>query len=95
MKALRRFFDRYKTVIVWIIVVGFFLGGGALAAFRYMDPSRDSSQPDERAVIAVNEEDILQSDLDEAYQNLIQRQEQLYRQYGRDFSRTTGVGRKS
>ena len=83
---LRRFFDQYKGVIVWIIVVGFFLGGGALAAFRYMDPSRNSSQPTKKVAITVNDENINQSKLDSTYENLVERQKQLYQQYGRDFS---------
>ena len=58
---MRRFFDKYKSVIVWVMVAGFFLGAAVFAAFRYVGPSPDdqnSSQDTEKAALIVNGEKI-------------------------------------
>ncbi|MFW6422156.1 MAG: SurA N-terminal domain-containing protein, partial [Candidatus Bipolaricaulota bacterium] len=88
---VRRFFDRYKVIIVWIMVIGFFLGAAGLAAFQYMRPSssRDSATggEDQSVAIKVDGNSISENQFDQAYENAIRQQEQVYSQYDRDFSK--------
>lgn len=85
---LRRFFERYQKIIVWIMVIGFFLGAVAFAALRYFGQGTSGGTQNETSVaIMVNEDKITQSQFNDAYQQYIDRQKQLYSQYGRDFSK--------
>lgn len=87
---MNRFFDRHKKTIIWIMVIGFFLGSVGLAAFQYMQPGGGSSSSDEdpetNVALVVNGDEISESEFQNTYDNLIQRQESLYSQFDQDFS---------
>jgi len=84
---VRRFFDKYKGVIVWVMVIGFFLGAAVATAFRYTRPT-DSGQGKDSSEVAlvIGEETISKDHFDNAYQNTLDRQKALYQQFGRDLS---------
>ncbi|MFW6048883.1 MAG: tetratricopeptide repeat protein [Candidatus Bipolaricaulota bacterium] len=86
---MNRFFDRYKEVIIWIMVIGFFLGGVGLVAFRYLTPSSGSSggsEPTKSVALVVNGEEVYEETFQSMYDNIIAQQESLYSQYGQDFN---------
>ncbi|MFB6290674.1 MAG: tetratricopeptide repeat protein [Candidatus Bipolaricaulia bacterium] len=87
---MNRFFDRHKKTIIWVMVIGFFLGSVGLAAFQYMRPgggsSSDKSSQKEVALV-VNEKKVYKSEFRDAYETAIERQKSLYSQFGQDFSR--------
>ncbi|MFW6071084.1 MAG: tetratricopeptide repeat protein [Candidatus Bipolaricaulota bacterium] len=87
---MNRFFDRHKKTIIWIMVIGFFLGSVGLAAFQYMQPGGGSSSEDSGSgtsvALVVNGDEIKESEFQNTYDNLMQRQESLYSQLDRDFS---------
>lgn len=88
---MNRFFDRHKKTIIWVMVIGFFLGSVGLAAFQYMRPGGGgtSSGQDsvEQVAIVVNGDEVTNSEFQNAYDNAIERQKSLYSQFGQDFSR--------
>jgi len=87
---VNRFFDRHKKKIIWIMVIGFFLGSVGLAAFQYMRPGGGSSSGGDsgkEAALIVNEEKVYRSEFQDAYDRAIERQKSLYSQFGQDFSR--------
>ncbi len=87
---MNRFFDRHKKTIIWVMVIGFFLGSVGLAAFQYMQPGGGSSSEDASSgasvALVVDGDEIKESEFQNAYDNLMQRQESLYSQFGQDFS---------
>lgn len=86
---MNRFFDRHKKTIIWVMVIGFFLGSVGLAAFQYMRPGGgNSGDGDSGTTVAlvVNGDEISESEFQNTYDNLVQRQESLYSQFGRNFS---------
>ncbi len=86
---MNRFFDRYKEVIIWIMVIGFFLGGVGLVAFRYLTPSGGSSGGSEATnsvALMVNGEEVYEETFQNLYDNIIAQQESLYSQFGQDFN---------
>ncbi len=85
---MNRFFDRHKKTIIWVMVIGFFLGSVGLAAFQYMRPGGSSSGggSGKEVALVVNDEKIYESELQQAYEDLVERQKSLYSQFGRDFS---------
>lgn len=86
---MNRFFDRYKAVIIWIMVIGFFLGGVGLVAFRYFGPSGSSSGGDKtkEAVLTVNGDEVYRAEYRNVYENIVNRQQSLYSRFGQDFSK--------
>ncbi|MFW6111561.1 MAG: tetratricopeptide repeat protein [Candidatus Bipolaricaulota bacterium] len=87
---MNRFFERYKSTIIWIMVIGFFLGSVGLAAFQYMRPGGSSSGKDgseEEVALVVNGDEISGTEFNNSYENLVERQKSLYSQFGQDFSR--------
>ncbi len=89
---MNRFFDRHKKTIIWIMVIGFFLGSVGLAAFQYMRPGGGGSSSGqegsgEKVAIVVNEDEVTNAEFQNAYENTIERQKSLYSQFGQDFSR--------
>ncbi len=88
---MNRFFDRHKKTIIWVMVIGFFLGSVGLAAFQYMRPGGGGQSSDgssgKQVALVVNDEEIYQSEFQSTYDNALQRQKQLYSQFGQDFSR--------
>ncbi|MBS3736099.1 MAG: tetratricopeptide repeat protein [Candidatus Bipolaricaulota bacterium] len=88
---MNRFFDRHKKTIIWIMVIGFFLGSVGLAAFQYMRPggggSSSDSSSEKRVALVVNGEEVTNAEFQNAYDNAIERQKSLYSQFGQDFSR--------
>ena len=86
---MNRFFDRHKKTIIWVMVIGFFLGSVGLAAFQYMRPGGGSSGNGDSGTsvaLVVNGDEISESEFQNTYDNLVQRQESLYSQFGRNFS---------
>ncbi|MFW6005866.1 MAG: tetratricopeptide repeat protein [Candidatus Bipolaricaulota bacterium] len=88
---MNRFFDRYKETIIWIMVIGFFLGSVGLAAFQYMRPGGGGSSSDKssekRVALLVNGEEVTNEEFQNAYDNAIERQKSMYSQFDQDFSR--------
>ncbi len=86
---MNRFFDRYKAVIIWIMVIGFFLGGVGLVAFRYFGPSSSSSDGDKikDVVLTVNGDEVYRTEYKDVYDNIVSRQQSLYSRFGQDFSK--------
>jgi parvulin-like peptidyl-prolyl isomerase/tetratricopeptide (TPR) repeat protein len=73
------------NITIWAVIIGFSLGGiifftpGGLQIFNPNPP------PEEEPAIIVNGEEIPRSELEFAFQSLIQRYRQLYEQIGSDF----------
>lgn len=88
---MNRFFDRHKKTIIWVMVIGFFLGSVGLAAFQYMGPggksSSDNGDSGTTIALVVNGDEVSESEFQNTYDNLVQRQQSLYSQFGRDFSK--------
>ncbi|MCF7890820.1 tetratricopeptide repeat protein [Candidatus Bipolaricaulota bacterium] len=87
---MNRFFDRHKKTIIWIMVIGFFLGSVGLAAFQYMRPGGGSSSDDssgKKVALVVNGEEVYKSEFQTTFNNALERQKSLYSQFGQDFSR--------
>ncbi|MBS3740041.1 tetratricopeptide repeat protein [Candidatus Bipolaricaulota bacterium] len=87
---MNRFFERYKSTIIWVMVIGFFLGSVGLAAFQYMRPGGSSSGKDgseEEVALVVNGDEVSGTEFNNSYDNLVERQKSLYSQFGQDFSR--------
>lgn len=87
---MNRFFERYKAVIIWIMVIGFFLGGVGLVAFRYFTPGSNSGNGDgssKTVALLVNGEKIYEQRFQSVYDNIVSQQESLYRRFGQDFSK--------
>jgi foldase protein PrsA len=88
---VNRFFDRHKKTIIWVMVIGFFLGSVGLAAFQYMSPggggSSDQGDSGTTVALVVNGDEVPESEFQNTYDNLVQRQKSLYSQFGRDFSK--------
>lgn len=85
---MNRFFDRHKKTIIWVMVIGFFLGSVGLAAFQYMRPGGGSSDGDssKEVAVVVNGDGVNKSEFLDSYDNAVERQKQLYSQFGQDFS---------
>jgi len=87
---VNRFFERYKRTIIWVMVIGFFLGSVGLAAFQYMRPGGSSSGgggSEKEVALVINGDEIYKSEFLDSYNNLIERQKSLYSRFGQDFSR--------
>lgn len=87
---MNRFFERYKRTIIWVMVIGFFLGSVGLAAFQYMRPGGSSSGgggSEKEVALVINGDEIYKSEFLDSYNNLIERQKSLYSRFGQDFSR--------
>ena len=88
---MNRFFDRHKKTIIWVMVIGFFLGSVGLAAFQYMRPggggSSDNGDSGTTVALVVNGDEVSESEFQNTYDNLVQRQKSLYSQFGQDFSK--------
>jgi len=87
---VNRFFDRHKKTIIWVMVIGFFLGSVGLAAFQYMRPGGSSSSNSDSSkdvALVVNGDNVYESEFLNSYNNAVERQKSLYSQFGRDFSR--------
>jgi len=82
MPRIRRL---WVNITIWAVIIGFALGGiifftpGGLQIFNL------SPQPEEEPAILVNGEGIPKSELEFAFQSLIQQYRRLYEQIGTDF----------
>ncbi len=83
MRRLRS--RRWINITIWTVIFGFTLGGiifftpGGLQIFN-INPT-----PEEEAAILVNGEEISVTELELAYQSVLNSQRQLYQQFGLDF----------
>ncbi|MFB6291565.1 MAG: tetratricopeptide repeat protein [Candidatus Bipolaricaulia bacterium] len=84
---MRQFFDKYRKVIVWIMILSFFFGSAVFAAFRFINPSRSpaTSKTTKKTAIVVEGEKITKEEFDRAYQQALYRQKQIYKRFGRNF----------
>src|SRR6056297_2678621 len=71
------------------MVIGFFLGGVGLVAFRYFGPSSSSSDGDKikDVVLTVNGDEVYRTEYKDVYDNIVSRQQSLYSRFGQDFSK--------
>jgi parvulin-like peptidyl-prolyl isomerase len=82
---MQRFFNRHKGTIIWIMVIGFLIGGVGLFTFsRFGTPTRSSTEEGEPVAAIVNGEKISTQALQQASTNLLDQYKRYYEQLGQD-----------
>ncbi|MEA3355911.1 MAG: peptidylprolyl isomerase, partial [Candidatus Bipolaricaulota bacterium] len=82
---MQRFFNRHKGTIVWIMVIGFLIGGVGLFTFsRFGTPTGSSAEEGETVAAMVNGEEISNQALQQASTNLLDQYKRYYEQLGQD-----------
>ena len=79
--------SRWQKAVIWVIVIGFALGGLGLFTFqRFSPPERGSA---EEVVLVVEGQKFTRAQFAQTYQNVLAYYRQLYQMFGMDFDAYT------
>lgn len=82
---MRRLRQRWINITIWTVIFGFALGGIIFFTPGGLQIFNTTPTPEEEPAILVNGEEIPASDLELAFQNVLNSQRQLYQQFGLNF----------
>jgi len=89
---MRRLIERYGKYVIWLVVIGFVVGGIMIfTPGGFNLPFRRERQGEEEALaLMVNGDRISKETFERAYNNLLAQYERWYAQFGQDFSQQLG-----